>query len=192
MTRRIPTALSATPTTTTTYPYTIVEPYPIVTEYTAEFINSPRIKKKIHALDPLLRHVARHGLYTLRKLILRFTRPSYDPYYFPYRVHNIVLERIHSPGPNPHFRIQWYHYHDVQNRRIDIPYEQQYYDYCALEHFLYQHPVLYEAFYLALQRPNFYFAETYPHGQPHVTEIPNDSTSYRTTWDSTSTWRNSR
>lgn len=137
-------------------------PYPCITEYVAELVHDTRIKKKIHMLDSLLAKVNQYGPYTLRKLILRFTRSSYDHYYYPYKNHNIVLERI-SYDPS-RFRIQFYHYYTVLNDRIDIPLLQQYYDYCALEHFLYQHPILYQAFYAILVRPVF---PPFFYGLPH-------------------------
>lgn len=153
-------------------------PYPSITEYTAEFQHAQRIKKKICFLEPLLSSITQYGVHTLRKLILRFSgasRPSYDPYYYPYHIHNIVIERVeHDPY---YFRIQFYHYYTVTNQRIDIPYEQQYYDYCALEHFLYQHPILYHAFYLPLIRPTFPMFSLLPHHHENWRPIPNDSTS---------------
>lgn len=165
-----------------------LEPYPIITEYTAELVNGRRIRKKIHSLDPLLALMNPYGAYTLRKLILRFTRSSYDSYYYPYKNHNIVLERI--PYDPRHFRIQFYHYYTVLNERIDIPPLQQYYDYCALEHFLYQHPILYQAFYTLLIRPVFSPVVPIPYTpfvQPQWSEIPSVSTSYVTVCDSIST-----
>jgi hypothetical protein len=158
-------------------PFLGLEPYPHITEYTAELMNGTRIRKKIHLLDPLLAQVKEYGPYTLRKLILRFTRSTYDSYYFPYQAHNIVLERTHY---DPYyFRIQFYHYYTVLNECITIPPLQQYYDYCALEHFLYQHPVFYQAFYAILLRPMFptLFSSSSSAPQPHGREMPNVSTS---------------
>lgn len=172
-----------------------LEPYLPITEYIAELVNGTRIRKKIHLLDHLLIQVNRYGPYTLRKLILRFTRSTYDSYYYPYQIHNIVLDRI--PYDPSHFRIQFYHYYTVDNQRVDIPLLQRYYDYCALENFLYQHPALYQAFYTSLVRPvfppSFYPLLSHPPQQtqqtqqtyqPYWTEIPRVSTSYSTTRDS--------
>ena len=141
--------------------------------------NGKRVIKSISSLDWLFYHIS-CGL-SIRKLIFYFT-PIHHPYYYPYGKHNIVLEQTNEL----YFRVQFYHYYNVKNERVDIPPPQQYYDFCALEQLLYQHPILYYSFYVKLLRPSFPYYESPPaysayqsplayHGQ--VTDSPAVSTS---------------
>ena len=141
------------------------------------------------SLNGLLYHLS-CGV-VVRKLVFYFA-PIHHPYYYPYGEHNIVLEQTNEG----YVRVQFYHYYNVKNERVDIPLPQQYYDFCALEQLLYQHPILYYSFYTRLLRPFFPYYESPSssllvyespsayHGQ--VTDSPAVSTSYVTTLDSTS------
>lgn len=142
-----------------------IQPYPEIHEYTAVFMDGSKVKRKYHSLEPLQTPLYLYGSHVLRKLILRFAPPSYHRYYYPYGAHNVVIEQLPPPplfdtsanalNVYPQFRIQFYHYYNVKNERVDIPLEQQYYDFCAVEQFLYQHPVLYHAFHGRILRPAF-------------------------------------
>ena len=159
-----------------------IHPYPEMCEYTVVLATGHKVKKRLSSLDWLLNYIQTYGS-NLRKLIIRFSHPTYDPYYYPYQHHNIVLEQNHGL-----YGVQFYHYYNVKNERVDIPVQQCYYDYCALEQLLFQHPILYYSFYVYLLRPPF-LSYQYPCGvYSHDTQIPTDSTSYVTTCDSTSHW----
>ena len=132
-----------------------IQPYPEIIEYTAQFMDGKRIKSNSTSIQSLETQLQHHGSPVLRMLILHFIHPTYHSYYYPYRNHNIVLEKQKDDT----FRIQFHHYYNVNNERIDIPIQQQYYDYCALEHFLFQRPILYETLYGRLIVPSF---EWYP------------------------------
>lgn len=129
----------------------VIQPYPEIHEYIALFMDGRKVKRKIHSLESLTTPLHLFGWPVLRKIILRFAPPSPHPYYFPYAIHNITLEQ----DLYGYFRIQFYHYYNVKNERIEIPLEQQYYDLCALDQFLFEHPVLYYAFYGRILRPPF-------------------------------------
>ena len=141
-----------TPITKITYTAPIV-PYPEMTHYMVIPENGKRVIKSISSLDWLFYHIS-CGL-SIRKLIFYFT-PIHHPYYYPYGKHNIVLEQTNEL----YFRVQFYHYYNVKNERVDIPPPQQYYDFCALEELLYQHPILYYSFYVKLLRPSFPYYES--------------------------------
>lgn len=115
-------------------------------------MDGKKVKKRAHSLDPLTTPLHLFGWSVLRKLILRFVLPCSHPYYYPYGTHNIVLEQ----DPYGYFRVQFYHYYNVKNERIDIPIEQQYYDMCALDHFLFENHVLYYTFHGRIIRPPFF------------------------------------
>lgn len=166
------------------YTGTEIYAYPEMSEYTVLLTTGYKVKKKMSSLDWLLHHIHTYGADTLRKLIIRFVHPTYDRYYYPYQNHNIVLEKFHERF----YSVQFYHYYDIKNERVDIPVQQCYYDYCALEQLLFQHPILYYSLYMQLRRPSFPLYQ-YPCGvYPHDTQIPMDSISYVTVCDSTSHW----
>jgi hypothetical protein len=133
------------------------QPYPEIMEYTVILMNGSKVKNNINALHWLETHLHLYGLKSVKSIIFRFRNPSYLSHYYPYSIHNIVLEKI-SNFLVPHF----YHYYNVKNERIDIPLQQQFYDFCAIEQFLYQHPILYYKIYTNLMRPPFIYYQSPP------------------------------
>lgn len=127
-----------------------IEPYPEIMEYIVILTSGRKIRYSIASIYWLESHLHLHGLQDIQRIIFRFFNPRYHSYYYPYSVHNIVLEKT-SNFIIPHF----YHYYNVKNERIDIPPQQQFYDYCAIEQFLFQHPILYYTLYVNLMRPPF-------------------------------------
>lgn len=173
--------------------FVVIRPYPEIVAYVAVLDSGIKIKKSISSFCWLLHHLSFHSQYTIRKLIFHFAKPVYHSHYYPYGKHNIVLEQTQEQS----FRVQFYHYFNVKNERVDIPIQQQYYDFCALEQLLFQHPILYYSFYSKLFLPTFpcyntpygIYQTSYPDQtsyQERVTETPNDSISYVTVCDSTS------
>jgi hypothetical protein len=129
----------------------LLRPYPYITHYIAYFYNRKNIKKPItelNWLENLLRH---EGIYSLRRIIFQFDQPSLS-YYFPYSAHNVVLEK---KPPYYHFEYCFYHYYTVHNERVDIPSEQKYYDYCAIQHLFHQRPILFYYLFDFLDEPVF-------------------------------------
>jgi hypothetical protein len=136
------------------YSYRIEEmefqPYPEMMEYTVILMDGKKLRFNISSIHWLENHLHLHGIHSVKSIIFRFVNPRHLSVYYPYSIHNIVLERM-SYFLIPHF----YHYYNVKNERIDIPLQQQYYDFCAIEQFLYQHPILYYHIYVNLMRPPF-------------------------------------
>jgi hypothetical protein len=127
-----------------------IQPYPEIVAYTAILMDGRKLKFRMDSIHWLETHLHLHGLQSVRSIIFSFANPRYHSYYYPYSIHNIVLEKI-SNFLVPHF----YHYYNVKNERIDIPLQQQFYDFCAIEQFLFQHPILYYNIYANLMRPPF-------------------------------------
>ena len=128
-----------------------IQPYPEIVSYIVVLDCGRKIKKSISLLGWLVHHLSFYSPHTIRKIIFHFAKPVYHPYYYPYEKHNIVLEQTKEFA----FRFQFYHYINVKNERVDIPIQQQYYDFCALEQLLFQHPILYYSFYNKLFLPFF-------------------------------------
>jgi hypothetical protein len=133
-------------------------------------MDGSKVKRSIHELDPLLAPLSLYGSHVLRKLILRFVSPPRHLYYYPYGNHNVVIEQSHTLRPFS-FHIQFYHYYNVKNEKVEIPLEQKFYDYCAVEQFLFQYSVLYHAFHRRLLRPSF------PSFSPLLRSLPPSSPS---------------
>jgi len=129
----------------------MLRPYPTITHYIAYFENRKKTKKPITELTWLEDHLRHEGIHSLRRLLFQFDRPSLS-YYFPYSAHNVVLEKI---PPCYHFEYRFYHYYTVQNERVDIPSEQQYYDVCAIRYLFYQRPILFYYLFDFLNEPVF-------------------------------------
>lgn len=128
-----------------------LRPYPCITHYIAYFENRKKTKKPITELswlENLLRH---EGIHSLRRLLFQFDRPPLS-YHFPYSAHNVVLEKT---PPYYQFEYRFYHYYSAQNERVDIPSEQKYYDFCAIQQLFYQRPILFYQMFDFIHEPVF-------------------------------------
>ena len=139
----------------------LLRPYPCITHYIAYFENRKKTKKpitEIRWLEDLLRH---EGIHSLRRLLFQFDRPPLS-YHFPYSAHNVVLEKT---PPYYHFEYRFYHYYTVHNERVDIPSEQKYYDFCAIQQLFYQRPILFYHLFDFIHEPSF-LLQAVPPGPP--------------------------
>jgi hypothetical protein len=127
-----------------------------ITEFIVLFTDGKKVKAPIDRLPWLQKEMVERGISVIRRIIFQFNHRTYHRYYYPYAIHNIVIERYNTLSGRPLFSIQFYHYYNTKNERIDIPPQQQYYDYWALEQFLYPHTVLYHMIFPSLVRPFSY------------------------------------
>lgn len=89
------------------------------------FTNGKKVKNSIEHFYWVEEYVYHQGTYTIKKIIFDLYHSSQTTEYFPYGIHNIVIENSF----NNMFNVIFYHYYNCSNQRINISINQQKTDY---------------------------------------------------------------
>jgi len=105
----------------------------IIKSFVVFFTNGEKLKKTICHFYLVEEYIYHHGTHTIKKIIFDLYHSSQTIEYFPYGIHNIVIENTFN---NNWFRINFYHYYNCSNQRIDISINQQKTDYYTIHRLL--------------------------------------------------------
>jgi len=112
------------------------------------FINGKYRYLYIRSLPLLYEYMTNHGIYFIRKIIFFFNITNTT--LFPYKIHTITLDRLNGLF----FHVIFNHYHNCQNKCIEIPLEQKQYDYNCLHNTLQSHNGIWYTFSHLITHPN--------------------------------------
>lgn len=103
------------------------------------YLNRPPWKKTwaIHRVYEIEDILLVHGVAAIRKILFHYQVPPGPPIpWFPFRIHNLSLER-YTEDP-AYFHVVFYHYMDHENQRHEIPQEQKAADFRGMVALLYR------------------------------------------------------
>ena len=105
----------------------------IIKSFVVFFTNGEKLKKEIYHFYLVEEYIYHHGTHTIKKIIFDFNILNQNREYFPYGIHNIIIENTFI---NNWFTIHFYHYYNCLNEKRNIPIEQQKTDYYIIQRFL--------------------------------------------------------
>ncbi len=95
----------------------------LIKSFVVIFTNGKKVKNSIEHFYWVEEYVYHHGTHTIKKIIFDLYHSSQTTEYFPYGIHNIVIEN--SFNINNGFNVIFYHYYNCSNQRINISINQQ-------------------------------------------------------------------
>jgi hypothetical protein len=98
----------------------------IIKSFIVQFTDGKKLKKRIEHFYLVEEYIYLHGTYTIKKIIFDFIILNRKTTYFPYGIHNIVIENLFD---NNKFKVNFYHYYNCLNERIEFSKEQYQKDY---------------------------------------------------------------
>lgn len=101
----------------------------MIKSFVVFFTDGKKIKNTIEHFYLIEEYVYHHGTHTIKKIIFDLYHSYQTREYFPYGIHNIVIQNLFI---NNWFSVIFYHYYNCSNQRIDLSIEQQQKDYYTI------------------------------------------------------------